>query len=132
MTKKILVPENDFPASGRLVRGRLLRVGENPEKSILPSMTEPEQLTSLDVILRHRLQGIPVPYFNGVFSDTDTPDLQKMDFIELAQLREQTAEGIEAAKQDLHALNKAMEDLTKAVPTPEEVVKEKPVEVSPN
>jgi len=97
-------------AGGHFLRPKL-RTGLNPEKSALPSMTQPEQLQPLERILSHRNQGIPVPYFNGVFSDEDTPDLQKMDFIDIAQLRETTTQGIEQANEDLHAINVQMEKL---------------------
>lgn len=97
-------------AGGYILRPHL-RTGLNPEKSVLPSMTQPEQLQPLERILSHRNQGIPVPVFNGVFSESDTPDLDKMDFVDIAQLRELTAEGIEASKEDLHAINVKMEHL---------------------
>jgi len=98
-----------------------VRTGLNPERSILPSLTEPEQVTPLELILNHRSRGIPVPIFNGVFSDQDTPDLMKMDFIEIAQLKETTLEGITQAKEDLHALTKRYEELIKPLPTKKEV-----------
>lgn len=88
----------------------LLRT-EVSEVNELPSMTRPEQVRPLDVLLRHRAQGIPVPVFNGVFSDSDTPDISKMDFIEIAELREITAQNIELAKEDFHALTKRFEEL---------------------
>lgn len=93
----------------------------NSERSSLPSMTMPEQITPLERLLSHRNQGIPVPWFNGVFSEQDTPDLSKMDFIEIAQLKETTQEGIELAKQDLHAIEVQLQNLLKPVPTPEEI-----------
>jgi len=109
---------------------RFIRLG-SPERSILPSLTEPEQVTPLEKILQQRMQGIPVPYFNGVFSETDTPDLQKLDFIDIAKLRDETAEGIELAKQDYHALTKRLEELLHPVPDKEEVKKEEKPLVSP-
>lgn len=119
--KKQLLP-------GRSRNVRLIQL-DNPELSRQPDMTMPEQVTPLERILKHRMQGIPVPVFNGVFSEHETPDINKMDFIELAQLREETAQGIELAKQDFHALTKQMEEALKPIPKPEEV-QEKP-EVSP-
>jgi len=76
-----------------------------------PSMTEPDQVRPLDVLLKNRMKGIPVPFFNGVFSETDTPDISKLDFVEIAQLREDTAIGIDQAKEDYHALTKRMEEI---------------------
>lgn len=87
-----------------------------------PSMTRPDSVVPLEQLLNHRQKGIPIPYFNGVFSEEDTPDIQKMDFLEIAQLREDTAAGIEAAKEDYHALTKQMEELKK--PKAPEPVKE--------
>jgi len=90
---------------------RLHQTGFDPEKSNQVSMTEPDQVHPLEKILTHRNRGIPVPVFNGVFSSEDTPDIQKLDFIEIAQLREETQAIKEAANEDLHALNKAHEAL---------------------
>lgn len=75
------------------------------------SLTEPLQVQPLEKLLAHRQQGAPVPYFNGVFTDRDTPDIFKMDAGEILLLREETAEGIRQAQEDLHAINKAYETL---------------------
>jgi len=112
-----------------------LRTGLYPEQNSLPSMTQPEQLQPLERILSHRNQGIPVPIFNGIFNDQDTPDIQKMDFIDIAQLREETTIGVQAAKEDLHAINVEMEKrrqdaYIRAQKQKEEENREKP-EVSP-
>lgn len=96
------------------------RLGD-PERSLLPSLTQPEQLTPLEKILSFRNQGIPVPTFHGVFSEIDTPDLYKMDFVEIAQLKDDTNASIAAAKEDLHAINVRMEELLKPLPTKEEI-----------
>lgn len=84
---------------------------EVSEKSVGISMTRPESVQPLEVLLKHRATNVAVPYFNGVFTNQDTPDIFKMDFTDIAELRDTTAEGIEAAKEDLHALNKRYEEL---------------------
>lgn len=95
-------------------RPRLRRniLQDSPETShLLPTMAEPQQVVPLERLLNHRNHGIPVPVFNGVFSEEDTPDIQKMDFVDIAYLKEQTAEGIKQSQEDLHALNKQYEEL---------------------
>jgi len=88
----------------------LLRT-EEAEVLDTTDMTRPEQVKSLDLLLQHRERGIPVPYFNGIFAEEDTPDIFKMDFVEIAELRDITAENIELAKEDYHALTKRYEEL---------------------
>lgn len=94
------------------VRLRLNQLLTSPERSgTQPSLAEPQQVVPLERLLQHRNKGIPVPVFNGVFSEQDTPDIQKLDFVEIALLKEQTTEGIQQSKEDLHALNKQYEQL---------------------
>lgn len=94
------------------VRLRFNQLHKSPETSwTMPTMAEPQQVVPLDRLLNHRNQGIPVPVFNGIFNENDTDDLQKMDFVELAELREQTSDAISQAKEDIHAINKQYEQL---------------------
>lgn len=90
----------------------LLRKSQS-EVNKLPSMTEPQQVKPLDRLLQDLASGIPVPQFHGVFSDQDTPDIDKLDFVAIAQLRDDTLEGIELAKEDYHNLTVRMEELKK-------------------
>lgn len=70
----------------------------------MPSMTEPEQVKPLETLLKHRMQGIPIPTFNGSFHQEDLPNVFKMDFIEIAEAREQTQERIAQLQEDHHNL----------------------------
>lgn len=75
----------------------------------LPSLTEAEQVQPLEKLLKHRMQGIPVPTFQGGYSDLDFPDFEKMDFSEIRELRELTKQEIEGLEEDFHRQTKALE-----------------------
>lgn len=105
---------------------RMLRTVGITEQDFGPSMTEAQQVKPLELILKHRLQGIPVEEFHGVYSNEDFHDFNKMDFSEIFEYREQLSEQILTMKEDYTRTTKALADLQKA-PKPEE----KPTEQKP-
>jgi len=78
------------------------------------SVTQPDQVKHLDEILRRRQSGIHPEYFNGGYNSLDTADVQKMDFVELAQYREETKQHIQALNEDYHYLTHQLEEQRKA------------------
>lgn len=73
------------------------------------SKTEAQQVKPLEVLLAHRMQGIPVHTFPGAFSDEDYPDFDKMDFDEIQRYRDELTEEIEDLHEKHHAFTKAQE-----------------------
>lgn len=86
----------------------LLRTSDE-EITDAPSLTEQNQVKPLEVLLRHRMQGIPVDEFRGEYSDNDYPDLDKMDFEQQYDYRQGLADEIENIQEEIQRTNKAME-----------------------
>jgi len=83
------------------------------------SETQPDQVSSLEAILKQRMAGIPVPQFHGeYFGETDEPlELSKMDNVELQEFRQSLADKISVLKTDYHESTRQLADLEKAKQT---------------
>ena len=74
-----------------------------------PSMTEQGQVQDLATLIVSRNRGVNPIYFNGRYSQYDTADIQKLDFIELRELRDNVLEQQEQLKADHHKLTVELE-----------------------
>ena len=74
-----------------------------------PSMTEQGQVQDLATLIVSRNRGVNPIYFNGRYSQYDTADIQKLDFIELRELRDNILEQQEQLKADHHKLTVELE-----------------------
>lgn len=90
--------------SGHLILG--LKDSESPSGV---SLTEPNQVQSLSDLLVGRNRGIVPTFFNGTYSEYDTEDIQKMDFVELRDYRERVQAHAERLENEFKALTNQME-----------------------
>jgi len=74
-----------------------------------PSMTEQGQVQDLATLIVSRNRGVNPIFFNGRYSQYDTADIQKLDFIELRELRDNVLEQQEILKADHHKLTVELE-----------------------
>lgn len=64
------------------------------------SLTQPEQVRPLDQILRQRMAGIPVPDNGGAYSESDYPDFEFMDPLQILEYRDELSDKMEGLKQE--------------------------------
>jgi len=81
------------------------------ETNTQPSMTEPNQVQDLKTLIIGRNRGIVPTFFNGKYSEYDTEDIQKMDFIELRDYRDRVAAQAEQLENEFKALTNQMEQV---------------------
>lgn len=107
-TAKVLIPPlpKYFFHNGKMVLQRSI---DSPSPGV--SVTEPNQVQSLKEILVKRARGIHPTFFNGAYSEYDTEDIQKMDFIELRDYRERVAAHAQQLKDEYKALTNKMEQV---------------------
>ena len=74
-----------------------------------PSLTEQGQVQDLATLIVSRNRGVNPIFFNGRYSQYDTADIQKLDFIELRELRDNVLEQQEHFKADHHKLTVELE-----------------------
>lgn len=77
------------------------------------SRTVPDMSMSLRELLEKHTRGFPVPQFQGVYSDEELPDLDRLDLTEIQEIREGVALGIEDLKLDIEKQKKKFFELTK-------------------
>ena len=73
------------------------------------TMTEQGQVQDLATLIVSRNRGVNPIFFNGRYSQYDTADIQKLDFIELRELRDNVLEQQEQLKADHHKLTVELE-----------------------
>jgi len=77
------------------------------------SMTVPEQVNSLELILRQRAQGIEVPQFSGVYLGDDKKpiELYKLDAIETMEFRQNLQDQIQELEKDFHSSTRHLAEI---------------------
>lgn len=84
------------------------------------SLTQPDQVKGLDLILQHRNQGIPSPMFNGVYlgEDSNPLELNKLDSCELLEFRLSLLDQIEELQKDFHESTRMLAEIQSAPKPP--------------
>lgn len=96
------------------------------------SFTQPEQVRPLDQILRQRMAGIPVPDNGGAYSESDYPDFEFMDSLQILEYRDELADKMEGLKQEFDvatrklAKKQAEKPVNEVVTTTEQSVQDEP------
>jgi len=78
------------------------------------SMTVPEMVPDLRLMLDRAASGLPVPTRNDGYSPEDYPDIFKMDEFELVAFREKLAEDMTKMDEELHVASKKLEEIEDA------------------
>jgi len=94
------------------VRNAHLILNLNPsisEVNLHPSLTEPNQVQDLKTLIIGRNRGIVPTFFNGKYSEFDTEDIQKMDFVQLRDYRDRVAAQSKQLEDEFKALTNQME-----------------------
>jgi len=115
MTKK------QTPLKGHVFHPMVRWYGITENHKNLVSKTEPDQVKPLELILKHRNQGIPSPVFNGVYlgEDNEPLELYKMDAVETLQFRQDLADKIDQLSDDYHVATRKLADMQSKASNPE-------------
>lgn len=76
------------------------------------SQTVPNQDPDLKKLISQGLNGMPITQKIGQYTDTEIPDLELMDDVEILMYREELAERMDALKDEHHAFTKELEKRT--------------------
>lgn len=96
------------------VTTRKIRTSANaPEHLFYPtgqSMTVPNQVPDLRQMIHRKKTGMAVPVFDGIYSEEDYPEFEKMDVLEVLQYRNNLTEIIQEKERELHVTSKILQD----------------------
>lgn len=96
------------------------------EVNTKPSLTVPNMVPSLSKMLEIYVRGDTVQIFNGVYDDSDMPDVSKLSAPEKAQMALDIKQGIIEQQKKLVRAKERTIDL----PTPQDSPREEPADIT--